>query len=204
MATEPNPHITKAGRYALYSVAAIVGTIVLAILVNGCIRRPPRPATLAWGQGYDQGTQYMEPDHGFMYYWMWNQVLRSTVVQPTYHVYVPPSGAPQGYRPWQQREYYRDSAGRFTKRPAPSSGGFSATPKPAWSSSPIYTPKASPSTPSYTKPSSGGFTQSKPTYSAPRSVPSSSGFRSAPSRPSSGGFSSRPAPSRPSSGGFKR
>lgn len=198
MATEPNPHVTKAGRWLLYTVGGLAGVILLTVLVNGCIRKAPRVVERPWGQGYDTPTgQYMQPDHGFFYYWMWTQVLRSNV-QPTYHVYLPPGGAPTWYRPWHEREYYRDSTGRFTKRPAPapSSGGFT-TSKPAWSSSP-----------SYSKPNSGGFNRStKPTYSAP-SRPSSGGFsapRSAPSRPSSGGFSSRPStPSRPSSGGFRR
>lgn len=134
-----------------------------------------------WGQGYESQQGYMQPDHGWFYYWMAYHVLFSNP-QPTYHVYVVPPGLPSTYRPWTPT--YRPTTAAPSVASPRSSGGFSTRPSPASpsprSSGGFSTPKASPS-----PRSSGGFSggSSRPS-SAPRSSPSSSPR-------SSGGFGKR-------------
>lgn len=153
--------------------------IVAVLSVSGaCSRQPPRPVQAEWGQGYETQQGYMQPDHGWLYYWMMYHVFFSQS-QPTYHVYMPPAGMPSTYRPWRPTS----APVPMTARPATpnvsprTSGGFSA-PAPVKPSGP---PR-----------SSGGF-------SAPRATP-------APAPRTSGGFSSTPRSSSSgssrTSGGF--
>lgn len=174
--------------------------VIIVILASGVsCRRQPQYAERPWGQGYDtpQG-QYMEPDHGWFYYWMMSRVLMQST-QPTYHVYLPPPGYPVYYRPWQSRDYYRDTSGRFVQRPTPVAprpdprrdGGFTPRTSPDPRSSGGF---AKPAPPAANPRSSGGFTRPAPPAANPRS---SGGF----SRPSS---SPKPSSSPRSSGGFSK
>lgn len=160
-----------------------VTVVVAALLLLSACSRQPRQAEAPWGQGYETQSGYMQPDHGWFYYWMLYHVLWSNP-QPTYHVYVVPPGMPPTYRPWTPtyRATTSAAAPRATVTSPRTSGGFSA-PSPA-SPSPrnsggFSRPSASPSP---SPRSSGGFS-SRPS-SSPRSSPSSSPR-------SSGGFGKR-------------
>ena len=132
MATEPTPHVTKAGRYLLYTIGTLFVVLVFGMLVQACARQPRVVVAERWTQGYETQAGYMEPDHGFLYYWLLTRVMQREAA-PTYHVYVPPPNYPAHYRPWQDDSAYRpryvpppDTAPAPTRR----SGGFSATPEP--------------------------------------------------------------------------
>lgn len=161
----------------------LLGLLLLFVAIGAIRSTPP--------QGYESDGQYYQPSHGGFYYW----VTRS---QPTYHVYVPPYGYSNTYRPWYSTDdtrYYLPTyhppvrqrwftSTQPTTRPS-ATGGFTRTPTPNTS-----TPYRS-TTPS----AAGGFTRTPtPTYRSPSS---------------SGGFSRSPSTSRPtsrpsSSGGFHR
>ena len=174
--------------------------LTVTLAATAC-SRAPQPQ---WGQGYDspQG-QYMEPDHSYFYYWMmYHSTLGLYQPQPVYHVYVAPAGYPREYRPWQSREYVRDSGGRFVRKPPPppaprsqTTGGYSqskptaATPSRStggYAQAPAPPVKASSQT-------SGGYTAKPPsTPPPPKSSQATGGYSSKPSQPSSratGGYS---------------
>lgn len=174
-------------------ILAGVLCLVLVLLVASCHRDAQRLGQAeSWGQGYDspQTGLYMQPDHGYWYYYMLSHMWMSPT--PTYHIYVPPAGYPNSYRPWHQMVY--TAVPTFTASPTAgvpprTSGGFSTSDRPSPSTS---TPGASPRT-------SGGFSRppvpkfEQPAQSYPSAPRTSGGFSS--SRPS-GGSSPR------SSGGF--
>lgn len=180
--------------------------VVLAIVAIGVVACRPQPQYYAerpWGQGYETQQGYMQPDHGWFYYWMLYHTFQNP--QPTYHVYQAPIGYPPAYRPWHgqaPRVYVTPpsilppspttrSSGGFSQSATPaapptttrSSGGFSGFSRPATTSPPATR-------------SSGGFSSPRVTTSSPSTTTRSSGGFSAPSRPSS------PSPSSRSSGGF--
>jgi hypothetical protein len=105
----------------------IVLAVILATTI-GCGGNQPQQQ---WAQGYESPNGYMQPDHGYFYYWMlYHTSFGMYQPQPVYHVYVIPQGYPSDYRPWRAREYMRDTSGRFVRRPpsavtpARSTGGF--------------------------------------------------------------------------------
>jgi len=206
----PYPKLTESGRFLLYTVGIVVGVVVMAALIVSCNRRPVTTAERPWGQGYETSAGYMQPDHGFMYYWMMNRLLWQDA-RPTYHVYYPPAGYPSYYRPWRT-----DIPNTVTYRPptavtpARTSGGFSSHPTtPSPRSTGGFSPSSSPSAAPSPSRSTGGFS------SSPASSPRSTGGFSGSSKPSSaspspsrtsGGFSkpSSPSSSPRSSGGFSK
>lgn len=213
MVKEPTPHLTKSGRWLLGTVGIVVGVLAMTMLVISCARvsRMQARAERPWTQGYETPQGYMQPDHGFLYYWMMTSLLREP--QPTYHVYVPPPSYPREYRPWlhydrETRAVYTPTQWRAVEearrpRPAPApvsdrtTGGFSAPPSRS-------TPSAAPSSRT-----SGGFSR-EPSRPAARPDRTTGGFsQPAPSSRTSGGFSSRPpdkpsAPPSRTSGGFSK
>lgn len=181
----------------------IVATaLALVVLLGTAACSPPVQST----QGYESPQGYQEPDHSWLYtYMLYNLTFGS--YQPSYHVYVVPSGYPSYYRPWYPSPTYRPTyqAPVYTAPPrvdTRTTGGFQNAPKtntvaPGTTTrtsggfSPAPTPAASPR-------QSGGFSAPS-TPSAPRST-----YTPPPTR-SSGGFSAPSRPSSPSprsSGGF--
>jgi hypothetical protein len=167
------------------SLAAI---ILASALGSAC---SPAPVNV---QGYETQSGYMQPDHGYFYYWLMYHATVG-VYQPrvSYHVYVPPSGYPTTYRPWYSRPSVPSYAPSYTRpygaqTPARTSGGFSGLPS---YSPPAVAPRGT-QTPART---SGGFSSYAPRPSAPAAPRASGGFsapRPSTSMPSrtSGGFSS--------------
>lgn len=166
-------------RVLVLLIGALTTVTLCALLISAC--RPTYHAERPWGQGYETSAGYMQPDHGWAYYYLMNRLLWQDV-SPTYHVYVPPPGYAPSYRPW-----YRESRGPVRQAPSPpanavtparATGGFTRAP-----AAPQPSPRVT--APSRT---SGGF--SKP--AAPPPSRTSGGF-SKPSSPAtsrtSGGFS---------------
>lgn len=84
-----------------YLLLTVVFLLAVMLLIISLTVRPRAYAYAErpWGQGYETQVGYMEPDHGYLYYWMMYHVLWSNP-QPTYHIYVPPVGYARTYRPW--------------------------------------------------------------------------------------------------------
>lgn len=223
MSDYPYPKVTESGRFLLYTVGVVVCVVLMAAFIVSCNRRPAQ-AERAWGQGYevpiDGGRSvYMEPDHSWFYYYMLNRMLWQDT-RPSYHVYMPPAGYAETYRPW----YHDTSRYRLETLPAPmatgtsaptrTSGGFSQ-PSPGTSQTPTAQPSRATSQrdPAPTR-TTGGFSQPLPatshSHQASESSQATSQTSTAPSR-TTGGFSqptkstsqSPQAPSR-TSGGFSR
>ncbi len=162
--------------------------LIVALACLGSIAcRHASTAERPWGQGYETQAGYMQPDHGWVYYWMLSNLLFQSP-QPTYHIYQAPIGYPVTYRPWMPR------VERTVTAPAPIAAPSGSTTRRTGGFSSVATPTTAPARSATPTRSSGGFT---PAASPP--PPSA-----APTR-SSGGFASRPAstPTR-SSGGFSR
>ena len=144
--------------------------VVLIFILAVLMFRAPSPDRSRWGQGYEsdyKGQQvYMQPDHSYLYYWWMYHIFLNNNVQPTYHVYTPPAGAPSTFRPWMDDTPYRPKPDYSS-----SSGGFST---PSTTSSPSIDWGSS----------SGGFSSS-PSFSS-----GSGGFSSGSYSSGSGGFSS--------------
>lgn len=161
----------------------LVGAVVLTML-SACSSRPQQP----YGQGYEGQDGYYQPDHSWFYY---NLAYYSTLgfyaPQPSYHVFVIPAGYPREYRPWQARDYARDSDGRFVRRPpvvvvprSQSTGGYSQSAAPSAATGSRSKGGYAPPPPPSVAPSSrttGGYASKAAPPKAPDSR-SSGGYRS--------------------------
>lgn len=162
-------------RRVVWALVGFSTALLLTMGVMGC--RTVSRAPVAYGTGYEGPVGYMQPDHGFFYYWMWSSLLLRPVA-PSYHIYVPPAGYPASYRPWQPAIRPTLSPPTDVRRTGGFSGGDSRrTGGFSWAG------RSSAATTSGSSMRSGGFSSS----------PSSSYLRS-------GGFSS----SSPSSGSSYR
>lgn len=158
----------------------VVLAFVVAVSV-GC----SAPQQQQWGQGYEAQNGYMQPDHGWFYYWMlYHATVGMYEPRPTYHIYIPPAGYPREYRPWRNVQSYSgypyDRAPKPVKpasgaTPARTSGGFSTpAPKPQdnRSTGGFAKPAAAPPPASRT---SGGFSSPNPPPAPPKAQPRTSG-----------------------------
>ncbi len=175
----------------------VIGVVVLsAVLLSACRRQTVVVAERPWGSGYETSAGYMQPDHGWFYYYMMNRMFWQDT-RPSYHIYAPPAGYAPTYRPWYHDDVrYRVStpAPPSAATPARTSGGFVPASSVPTRRSGGFAP--APQVPTRT---SGGFA---PAPSAKTAQTPSRPAQAAPTR-TSGGFS-RPSSSAPSrtSGGF--